>query len=287
MMNFRKTLLDWFGYSRRERRATIILLVALSIFVMVPYVLPSKGQEPVNISELLASAENPAGNNSKVREKTETLILFDPNTASFDTLLMVGFTEKQASTLVNFRNKGGRLRKPDDIKKLNGIDEETSEKLIPGIIIRNYSHKVDHSRESTSIRKKFVKIELNGADSATLIRLPGIGPVLSVRIIKYRKRIGGFASVSQLKEVYGLKEDVFLKIADRCYVDSALITRVCINTASEKELARLPYLDKADILAILKFRDLIGSIRNIQELTDNKVITAEKGRKLSPYFKFL
>jgi competence protein ComEA len=285
MENFRRALLEWFGYSRRERRASLILLGALSIFTIVPYLITSVGKEPVNISYLLNSGDN-AFNNSLSRTKPEELWTFDPNSASFDTLIQLGLTEKQAASLLNFRNKGGRLRRPEDIRKIYTIDEEISAKLIPYIKISGYTSDNNQSRDSASFRKKIHKIEINSADSAALVRLPGIGPVLSVRIIRYRKLIGGFASVGQLRDVYGLNEDLYLKIADRLYADPALITRLNINTAGEKELSRLPYLDKTEILAILKYRSLIGNIKNLQDLVDNKVITSEKGGKLLPYLKF-
>ncbi len=53
------------------------------------------------------------------------------------------------------------------------------------------------------VRKRPI-LNLNICDSASLEALPGIGPVLSSRIIKYRNLIGGYVSVDQLKEVYGL-----------------------------------------------------------------------------------
>jgi len=47
-------------------------------------------------------------------------------------------------------------------------------------------------------------VNLNSADEATLVALPGIGPVLAGRIIAYRQQHGPFHSVEQLDDVQGI-----------------------------------------------------------------------------------
>ena len=130
------------------------------------------------------------------------------------------------------------------------------------------------------------KIDINTSDSATIVRLPGIGPVLSARIIKYRHLLGGFAAIEQLKEVYGLKPETFEMIKGRVIADSTQITRISINIATYKEIIRLPYFEKYEVTAILKYRELKGRITGIKDLTDNKLITIEKSFKVRPYLKF-
>jgi len=130
------------------------------------------------------------------------------------------------------------------------------------------------------------KIDINTSDSATIVRLPGIGPVLSARIIKYRHLLGGFATIEQLKEVYGLSEETFEKIKGRVVADSTQITRININSATYKELLRFPYFEKYEVSAILKYRELKGRITEIEDLAENKLITREKVYKVRPYLKY-
>ena len=47
-------------------------------------------------------------------------------------------------------------------------------------------------------------IDLNRADAQTLDMLPGIGEVLSARIVAYREENGDFASVDALDDVPGI-----------------------------------------------------------------------------------
>ena len=129
-------------------------------------------------------------------------------------------------------------------------------------------------------------IELNSCDSIQLESLPGIGKVLSKRIIKYRNLLGGFVSVNQLREVYGLPAETFERIRNRVFADSSSVRRVRVNSAPAKELARLPYLKKYDITAILEFRKNSGKISGIDQMTASKVLTAETAAKVKGYLDF-
>ncbi|MDD2696118.1 MAG: ComEA family DNA-binding protein [Anaerolineales bacterium] len=57
-------------------------------------------------------------------------------------------------------------------------------------------------------------IDLNTATQAELESLPGIGPVLSRRIIAYRNAYGPFLTVEDLLKVYGIKPETFELIRD-------------------------------------------------------------------------
>ena len=61
-------------------------------------------------------------------------------------------------------------------------------------------------------------IDINAASAVELTDLPGIGPVLSQRIIEYREAHGPFASVDELINVSGIGERVLerLKPYARC-----------------------------------------------------------------------
>jgi DNA uptake protein ComE-like DNA-binding protein len=134
-----------------------------------------------------------------------------------------------------------------------------------------------------SVRKK---IELNSCDSIMLVSLPGIGPVLSTRIIRFRNLLGGFVSVSQLKEVYGLSPETFEMISSRFSIDSSLIKKIKINTAGYGELSHSPYLRKYEIQSILKYRKIKGKISSISELLEDKILSDSTALRVGPYLDF-
>jgi DNA uptake protein ComE-like DNA-binding protein len=130
------------------------------------------------------------------------------------------------------------------------------------------------------------KMELNSCDSAMLESLPGLGPVLSSRIIRFRNLLGGFVSVDQLKEVYGLPPETFETISGVFYIDSSRVRKIKINTAGYSELSRSPYLEKYEIQSIIKYRKLAGKIGSTGELVDNKIISDSTAMKIGPYLQF-
>lgn len=148
-----------------------------------------------------------------------------------------------------------------------------------------YAQNKGHFKRNYPVQRREM-LELNTCDSASLESLPGLGPVLSARIIKYRNLLGGYASVDQLKEVYGLSEDTYNIISGFLKADPSLVRKIQINNADFKQLIRLPYLERSEVSAILKYRELMKVIKNIDELIENKIITTEKAAKISPYLAF-
>lgn len=144
------------------------------------------------------------------------------------------------------------------------------------------------SSESTvnQQQRKVVNVELNRCDSAALDMLPGIGPVLSARIIKYRNLLGGYADIKQLLEVYGLPPETFAKISQRVTADTTLLVKININSSDYRELVRHPYLSPAEVSTILKYRERIGRIDGWKSVTENNLVTSDKAGLLRFYLSY-
>jgi competence protein ComEA len=75
-------------------------------------------------------------------------------------------------------------------------------------------------------RGKQQTVDLNTADSSVLEALPGIGPAFAKRIIKYRTLLGGYVKAEQLKEVYGMPEETYVKIKPLCTLSIAAVKKI-------------------------------------------------------------
>ncbi len=62
----------------------------------------------------------------------------------------------------------------------------------------------DVTVKTPELIKQVPLIDLNEAGVEKLEKLPGVGPVLAERIVKYRNNEGGFTSVDELNEVSGI-----------------------------------------------------------------------------------
>ena len=134
MKSFRKTLSDLLGFDRRERRGTYVLSILLILLIVVRVFAFRPGKvsyDPMMYADEINGAPGDALDEPALTE----LFLFDPNRASNDDLLRLGLTERQARTLINYRNSGARFRRPEDIIKVYGIDSLTFMRLKPYITI--------------------------------------------------------------------------------------------------------------------------------------------------------
>ncbi len=129
-------------------------------------------------------------------------------------------------------------------------------------------------------------IDLNSADSAKLEALPGIGPVLSVRIIKYRYLLGYYYTPDQLADVYGLDEEVIEMNRHRFICDTGLLRKIYINSASYSDLLRHPYIGERQVEAIISHRQLYGPLAGRSDLITNRIFTPEEMSRLRPYLEF-
>jgi len=80
---------------------------------------------------------------------------------------------------------------------------------------------VDLSRPLTCKTVVYIpegRMDLNRVSVEELTFLPGIGPELAERIIKYRVEKGGFKNLAELKKVSGIGDVRFEKIKDRLKV---------------------------------------------------------------------
>lgn len=126
-------------------------------------------------------------------------------------------------------------------------------------------------------------IDINRADSADLLPLPGIGPVFAGRIIKYRNLLGGFVSIDQLGEVYGIPDETIQKIRDQVQIDSSAVYKIRIDSATFRELIRHPYLEYEHVKALVEYRDFKGDIESIRELQDNYILPDSVLQRVKPY----
>lgn len=128
-------------------------------------------------------------------------------------------------------------------------------------------------------------ILLNAADTAEWKKIPGIGSTFAARIVKYRNLLGGFVSVEQLREVYGIDNELFSRISPYIQADENF-AKLRINELEFKELLRHPYLNYKQVRAIVNLRKRKGDIASIHELAMLDEFTSEDIFRIEPYLEF-
>ena len=217
---------------------------------------------------------------------------FDPNTADSTLLVTVGFQPWMARNLIRYRNAGKVFRRPDELRRLYGMNDSLYSTLAPFIRIdttRTYSlpnpyRAVTDSTPGVIAVKRDTILELNSADTAELMLLRGIGRYTATRIIRYRQALGGFYSVRQLYEVPELPAQRADSLLPHFAVDTALITAVLVNRSSVKQLQRHPYISYPQARQLYDLRRRKLRLSSVDELS--AIFTPDELHRLTPYLRF-
>lgn len=305
MINFLK---QYFTFNNRQRNGVIVLIAVIVLLIisiqLAPYIVKQPAIEFVEIPKLTKPFSNtlaadsstyvvqssiyPELSENKMEENKITLFEFNPNSVTADELKRLGFSKKLVHTFINYRNKGGRFYKKTDLKKIYGVNENFYCSIEPYITFdlkNNYAsaeiEMLNVKRQNTIANEQ--PIEINSADSITLLQLKGVGPAFAHRIISYRTNLGGFYNLQQLKEIYGIDSALFSLISNQLVLNANEIRLINLNTANVNELKKHPYIKYAIANLIINYRNQHGAYTNIEEIKKLHLVTHEVYFKLSPY----
>lgn len=311
-----------YKFARSDQRGCIFgfaILAAIVIGMMADRYLLSDSTHISSLGEMLSdssNAETAMADTDAVQRELETaeryypvqetveseLFRFDPNLADSIELLRLGFAPWMVKNLCHYRAKGGRFHRVEDMKRIYGMTPELYERISPYAYISRqfrYYEDLEPNIRSTyaplhpdttrnvadSTHHKFTEhviLDLNAADTATLRRIPGIGPIRSQRITDYREALGGYVSPAQLHEIDGLPAGIETWFT----VEMGVFRKININTDDVRTMSRHPYMSYTQARAIERLRRSHGRINNIHELQLMDTFTEDDIVRLEPYIAY-
>lgn len=318
-MDWEKVVADYFTFTRGNRIAILAMLfVTIGVFFL-PDALSktSTSKKVVNDTTWIAamkrieqkeekSSSNLSGdnennssnyqydrnsNNYYTKPKGE-LFYFDPNTLSAAGWKKLGLRDKTIGTILNYLNKGGKFRKPEDLSRMYGLFPNEFERIASYIKIENTgthtytngnTEKKQYDNTPKTYASRYSIIDINSADTTALISLPGIGSKLSARIISFRDKLGGFYSINQVGETFALPDSTFQKIKQYLKLETTSLRKININTATIDELKAHPYIRYSLANPIVAYRNQHGNFAAIEDIKKVMVVTDEIFNKIAPY----
>lgn len=297
-------------FSRKDRLGVLTLLVLILLVYALPYLMPSRTEPPLVLDDslqILMDALRPAqtaGYANESRHETDVddgfaareddfskgpLFAFDPNTIDADGWRKLGLRAKTIRTILNFRSKGGKFYKPQDLQKIWGLPPGFYERVEGYIRITKkestFAERPAFSQKLELARKASQPLDINTADTSAWIALPGIGPKLAGRIVNFRNKLGGFTSVEQVGTTYGLPDSTFQKIKPLLRATGNVVSRININTATKEQLSAHPYINWKLANIIITFREQHGAYQDIEDLKKITVLDDTTFEKLKPYLR--
>ena len=212
-----------------------------------------------------------------------------------------GIGKVLSARIVRYRDLIGGFQNKTDLQKVYGLSEETYVQIEPFLLLDTTQLKLSANQQSPSFppsrqeelpippptvaRREIPKVELNQADSAQLVSLPGIGKTLAPRILSFRDNLGYFVEVEQLKSVYGLSEENYQRFAPHLTVTPpSQPAKQDLNVASSRQLVYLSGIDQAWAEAFLAYRRKLGRFTRWEEVEAFPQATAQTNRMLRAYF---
>lgn len=309
----RKLIKEYFLFTKRERIAIIGLMVVILLAYVLPYFIKPPGRAPsakelqeFRMMEQQLSQVNKTGDEDEYatahappviidddEHPSVKLFYFDPNTISAEGWKQLGLRSKTIGTILKYLSKGGRFYQAMDLKKIYGLRAEDYARLERYVRIEkpDNSYKPDkpsappNTIHPTTYSRPSAKniIDINTADTADWISLPGIGSKLATRIVTFREKLGGFYDIDQIRETYGLADSTFQKILPLLTKGNYPIQKININTSTLETLKQHPYIRWTLASAIIRYREQHGPFPTLESLQQVAAITPAIYSKLLPY----
>ncbi len=292
----------YFNFTKSQK----VGVVALSCIIFIQIILLNSSEirtvpNPIvvdNSKYLFKNDQfNQKDNKSKKQNQKINYHLFDPNVFNVEDWVSYGFSNKQAQSIVNYKNKIKGFKTKNDLKKVYVISDDKFKELEPFIKIdeTKFQNKKEEWTKNDKSNQNFERVnhkqfkiiaDLNTSSIENLKQVVGIGEYSAKNIIKFRNKIGGYHSINQLKEVYGITDENLELIKQQVSIDESKIITLNVNQLTIQQLKKHPYISWNVAQAIVEQREN-GKLEDLQFLVDkNQLLTQEELLNLLPYIKF-
>ena len=271
---------EFFGLSKAEQYGIIVLIVLILLFTLLYFVLPvlvepdrfvdkdfiekvsvfQQAQQAIHDSIEIEKIQSSGQLNEELARQRLHPFPFDPNKLPEELWRKIGLTNRQIKVIKNYEAKGGKFFVKDDLKKLYSISEAEYKVLEPFINIKTV-----FSPGGEAIIKKrnrramvFQYTNINTADTLLLKKNLNFPFWLGKRVVAYRVKLGGYYNKSQLREVYGMKENSFIRVEKYILIDTTYNSKLCVNQVGFKQLLKHPYCNYNLTKKIFIARDKAG-----------------------------
>lgn len=301
MSSFRQFFNNYLNFTTREKSGIAGLLILIALLYFLPDLLfkdkdySTKLKAFHNDIALLdtGNAEEPNyeyTNNDYQKTELFEPFYFDPNTVEPQSLEKFGIPQYIINRFIKFRNAGAKFYKKEDFKKLYGLKPNLYQRMAPYIRIEGKIKSAEYNNSAQSEYKKsefkIEIIELNSADSLTLLSVKGIGPYLSSKIIKYRNALGGYVKIEQLYEIFTIKPEQVDAIKPYISINADIIKLINVNTSDYFKLNGHPYISSKEANAIIQFRKQHGIYKVKADLEKVLLLSKEMIAKIEPYLEY-
>lgn len=216
---------------------------------------------------------------------------FNPNFITDYKGYKLGMSVSEIDRLLAFRKQNKYVNSPEEFQAVTKVSDSLLTTIAPYFKFPDWvQHKKEYKNYTYTAfakKEKIMIIDINQATQEDLIKINGIGDAISLRILKFKESLGGFVSMEQMKDVWGLSPEVIEKLNSHFKISTLPnIKKIDINNASIKELSQFPYFNYSLAKQIVTFRSMNGDFKNVEDLTKIKGLVIDKPNIIALYLAF-
>jgi len=272
----------------------VVLFAAIIAFQAIYYFVFSAPETVGNRSGQHWMSLQSAMDSLNLKKKAEKpkIYPFNPNFITDFKGYKLGMSVAEIDRLLAFRKKDKYVNSAKEFQQVTKVSDSLLEAISPYFKFPDWVTQKNRNKnfeKFNTFKKKENRpvIDINLATKEDLKKIYGIGDGLSDRILKEKEKFGGFVSMEQMQDIWGLSPEVIEELTTSFSVKSIPeVKRINVNTASLKELMQFPYFRYALAKSIITHRSMNGKIADAAELTKISGFPVEKEKIITLYLEF-
>ncbi len=291
-----ETIQSFFKFSRQQRTGVFLLFIVIIVLQLICFYVDFGSFSPTSPEkEKWLSLQSKI--DSLKQEKLDyvpKIYPFNPNFITDYKGYKLGMSVAEIDRLLAFRKQNKYVNSPQEFQAVTKVSDSLLKVISPYFKFpdwvmnkKEFKEYKKYPNSAFAKKEKIVIIDINQATQEDLIKVYGIGEAISIRILKFKESLGGFVSMEQMNDIWGLSPEVIEKLNAHFKV-SVLpnVKKIDINNAPIKELSLFPYFKYPISKNIVTFRSMNGDIKNNEDLTKIKGLSIEKAKIIALYLDF-
>jgi DNA uptake protein ComE-like DNA-binding protein len=294
-MNF-KTIKSYFKFSQGQRLgifSLFFIIIASQIVYFFTDFSSLSNDSPEKEKWLFLQSQIDSLKQQKL-DYVPKIYPFNPNFITDYKGYKLGMSVSEIDRLLAFRKQNKYVNSPEEFQAVTKVSDSLLNAISPYFKFpdwvknkKQFKEYKNYPKTAFAKKEKVVIIDINKATQEDLIKIYGIGEAISLRILKFKENLGGFVSMEQMKDVWGLSPEVIENLNSHFKVlVHPSVKKIDINNASIKELSQFPYFNYQLARQIVTFRSMNGDIKNIEDLTKIKGLSIDKANIIALYLDF-
>jgi len=290
------TIQNFFKFSKEQRNGIAILLAIIVLLQVVSFFADFDRIEKENPDKqkwlsLQSKIDSVKSENHKYGFK---IYPFNPNFITDYKGYKLGMSVQEIDRLLDFRKENRYVNSAKEFQNVTEVSDSLLNTIAPFFKFPDWvNHKKEfkeyknYSNLASTKKEKIIQIDINLATKEELIKVYGIGEAISIRILTQKEKLGGYVSMDQMNDVWGISPEVIANLNARfTIIKLPNINKIDINNASIKELSQFFYFKYELAKQIVKYRSMNGDFKNIEDLIKINGFPADKAKFIALYLDF-